>query len=183
MLVQGNFKTIVELPNYVNVNEWLAFNTLEFFNHLNLFYGSLTAFCTPQACPIMSAGPGVEYTWSDSVSKKVRLSAPQYIDYMTTSMENTLRDESIFPTRSGADFPKEVATIIKRMFVEMFRLFAHIYHEHYDHVLLLNEEPHINSLFAHFISFAREFDLLDKKEIQPLGELVEIMFRNGVICI
>lgn len=45
----------------------------------------------------------VEYTWSDSLSKKVRLSAPQYIDYMTTSIENTLNDESIFPTKSGKE--------------------------------------------------------------------------------
>lgn len=27
MLVQGNFKTIVELPKYVDMNEWLAFNS------------------------------------------------------------------------------------------------------------------------------------------------------------
>ncbi|KAG0745869.1 hypothetical protein G6F57_003965 [Rhizopus arrhizus] len=181
MLVQGNFKTIVELPKYVDVNEWLSFNTFEFFNHLNLFYGSITTFCTPQACPTMSAGPGVEYTWSDSLSKKAKLSAPQYIDYMTTSMENTLSDESIFPTKSGVDFPKELPSVIKRMFGQMFRLFAHIYHEHYDKVLSLNEEPHFNSLFAHFISFAKEFDLLEKKELQPLSELVDTMSKNGVI--
>ncbi|KAG1136831.1 hypothetical protein G6F37_000461 [Rhizopus arrhizus] len=183
MLVQGNFKTIVELPKYVDVNEWLSFNTFEFFNHLNLFYGSITAFCTPEECPTMSAGPGVEYTWSDSLSKKVRLSAPQYIDYMTTSIENTLNDESIFPTKSGADFSKELIPVIKRMFVEMFRLFAHIYHEHYDKVLSLNEEPHFNSLFAHFISFAKEFDLLERKELQPLSELIEVMLKNDVICL
>jgi hypothetical protein len=43
----------------------------------------------------------VEYTWSDSTSKKIRLSAPEYIDYMTTHLENTLNEESIFPTKSG----------------------------------------------------------------------------------
>jgi hypothetical protein len=64
----------------------------------------------------------------------------------------------------------------------MFKLFAHIYHCHYETVLCLTEEPHFNSLFAHFMSFAREFDLLDKKEIQPLGELIDVMLKNGVIC-
>lgn len=43
----------------------------------------------------------VEYTWSDSLSKKIKLPAPQYIDYMTSSLENTLNDESIFPTKAG----------------------------------------------------------------------------------
>lgn len=27
MLVKGNFKTITELPKYVDINEWLAFNS------------------------------------------------------------------------------------------------------------------------------------------------------------
>jgi hypothetical protein len=81
----------------------------------------------------------------------------------------------------GVDFPKELPSVIKRMFGQMFRLFAHIYHEHYDKVLSLNEEPHFNSLFAHFISFAKEFDLLEKKELQPLSELVDTMSKNGVI--
>lgn len=78
MLVKGNFKTIIELPKYVDINEWLAFNSkwmversrqaglrtfslpsaFEFFNYVNLFYGSITDFCTSQTCPTMSAGPG-----------------------------------------------------------------------------------------------------------------------------
>ncbi|OBZ91070.1 CBK1 kinase activator protein MOB2 [Choanephora cucurbitarum] len=182
MLVKGNFKMITELPKYVDINEWLAFNTFEFFNHINLFYGSITNFCTPQSCPTMSAGSGVEYTWSDSTSKKVRLPASQYIDYMTSSIESMLNDESLFPTKSGPEFPRELHSIVKKMFGQMFRLFAHIYHEHFDKVLCLNEEPHFNSLFAHFISFAREFDLLEKQEMQPLSELINIMLKNGVIC-
>lgn len=141
----------------------------------------------------------VEYTWSDSLSKKVKLPAPQYIDYMTTSIQNVLNDESVFPTKAGkndfevgfayslmtqllgSDFPRELPSVVKKMFGQLFRLFAHIYHDHYDKVLCLNEEPHFNSLFAHFISFAREFDLLDKKEMQPLSELIDIMMKNGVI--
>ncbi|CDS08750.1 hypothetical protein LRAMOSA10111 [Lichtheimia ramosa] len=181
MLVKGNFKTIIELPKYVDVNEWLAFNTFEFFNYINMFYSSITDFCNAQSCPSMSAGPGVEYTWSDAQSKKIKLPAPQYIDYMATSIENMLNDETIFPTKGGREFPREFSTIVKRIFGQLFRLFAHIYHHHYDKILSLNEEPHFNSLFAHFISFAREFGLLDKKEIQPLQELVDIMIRNGVI--
>lgn len=30
----------------------------EFFDMLNKFYGVVQEFCTPQACPSMSAGPG-----------------------------------------------------------------------------------------------------------------------------
>lgn len=94
----------------------------------------------------------------------------------------TTKNESDVYHYKGPDFPRELPSIVRKMFAQMFRLFAHIYHVHYDKVLCLNEEPHFNSLFAHFISFAREFDLLDRKEIQPLNELIDVMSRNGVIC-
>ncbi|KAI8084452.1 Mob1/phocein [Halteromyces radiatus] len=151
MLVKGNFKTVIELPKYVDANEWLAFNS------------------------------NVEYTWTDSQSKKLKLPAPQYIDYMATSIENLLSDESIFPTKAGRDFPREMIVVVRRIFSQLFRLFAHIYYHHYDKVLSLHEEPHFNSLFAHFISFSREFDLLDKKELQPLQPLIDIYIKNEMI--
>ncbi|KAI8988884.1 Mob1/phocein [Pilobolus umbonatus] len=181
MLVKGNFKTITELPKYIDLNEWLAFNTFEFFNHINMFYGSITDFCTPHSCPTMSAGPGVEYVWIDASSKKIKLSAPQYIDYMASSIQNMMNDECLFPTKAGSEFPVDCPLLIKRIFAQLFRLFAHLYHHHYDKILALHEEPHLNSLFAHFISFSKEFDLLDKKEMQPLQELIDIMIRDGVI--
>ncbi|KAI8329460.1 Mob1/phocein [Chlamydoabsidia padenii] len=181
MLVKGNFKTVIELPKYVDVNEWLSFNTFEFFHYLNLFYGSLTDFCTSQTCPTMSAGPSVEYTWTDNQSKKIKLPAPQYIDYMTTSIENLLNDETIFPTKAGREFPRELIVVVRRIFSQLFRLFAHIYHHHFDKVLSLHEEPHFNSLFAHFISFAKEFDLLEKKELMPLQPLIDILIKNEMI--
>ena len=30
---------------------------VDFFNQVNLLYGTLTEFCTPENCPTMSAGP------------------------------------------------------------------------------------------------------------------------------
>jgi hypothetical protein len=123
----------------------------------------------------------VEYTWVDASSKKIKLSAPQYIDYMASSIQNMMGDEALFPTKVGRDFPREFPQLVRRIFGQLFRLFAHIYHHHYDKILSLHEEPHLNSLFAHFISFAKEFDLLEKKEIQPLQELIDVMIKDGII--
>jgi MOB kinase activator 1 len=82
---------------------------------------------------------------------------------------------------TGRDFPRELPGVVRKIFSQLFRVFAHIYYQHYEKVLSLHEEGHFNSLFAHFISFAKEFDLLDKKEMQPLQELIDVMERNGVI--
>lgn len=34
-----------------------VFTAVDFFNQVNLLYGTLTEFCTPENCPTMTAGP------------------------------------------------------------------------------------------------------------------------------
>ena len=35
-------------------------NTVDFFNQINMLYGTITEFCTEQSCTVMSAGPKYE---------------------------------------------------------------------------------------------------------------------------
>jgi hypothetical protein len=60
-----------------------------------------------------------------------------------------------------------------------FRLLAHVYHCHFDLVLALKEEAHLNTLFAHMMCFSKEFELLDRKELTPMAELITIFENNG----
>lgn len=180
-LVKGNFRHIVVSPKYVDENEWLAVNVFDFFHYINLFYGTVSDFCTLRDCSTMSAGPGVEYHWVDAQKKSLKLPAPQYIDYVMTWIQNTLDDESVFPTKVGNEFPKDFPAIVRQMFRQLFRVLAHVYHHHFVTILHLCEEAHVNSLFAHFVSFARTFDLLDRKELQPLADLIAEMENAGLI--
>ena len=63
----------VELPAGEDLNEWLAVNTIEFYNEINVLYGILTEFCTAESCPTMSAGPKYEYLWADGHNVKTPL--------------------------------------------------------------------------------------------------------------
>ena len=40
---------------------------------------------------------------------------------------------------------------------------------------MLKQEAHLNTLFAHLLSFIRTFNLVDKKEMQPLDDLIRIL--------
>ena len=40
-------------------------------------------------------------------------------------------------------------------------------------VVSLNEEAHLNTSFKHFIYFVQEFDLIEKKELAPMQELID----------
>ena len=61
---------------------------------------------------------------------------------------------------------------MKSIFKQLFRVIAHIYHSHYDKILHFSG-GHLNTLAAHFLAFSKEFDLLDKKELIPLQELMD----------
>ncbi|KAK9373877.1 Mob1/phocein [Lipomyces chichibuensis] len=180
-LVKGSFKTIVVLPKYVDMGEWLALNTFEFFTYLNLIYGIISEFCTVQSCPAMSAGPGFDYTWLDGSKKQIRFPASRYIDLVLTWTNNKLNDQSIFPTKAGVPFPPSFPVTLQNIFKQLFRIFAHIYYNHFDAIVHMNLEAHWNSFFAHFISFSKEFELLDRRDTEPLRELIESFEAQGKV--
>lgn len=78
-LGSGNIKLAVQLPDGEDLNEWIAVNSkycivcvsmvvalnallsvlsaVDFFNQINMLYGTITEQCTSESCPVMSAGP------------------------------------------------------------------------------------------------------------------------------
>ncbi|KAK7895874.1 hypothetical protein WMY93_021199 [Mugilogobius chulae] len=141
-LGSGNLRMAVMLPEGEDLNEWVAVNTVDFFNQINMLYGTVTDFCTEESCPVMSAGPKYEYHWADgtNIKKPIKCSAPKYIDYLMTWVQDQLDDETLFPSKIGVPF---------------------------------KQEAHLNTSFKHFIFFVQEFNLIDRKELVPLQELIE----------
>ncbi|KAM6106841.1 MOB kinase activator 1A isoform 1-T1 [Pterocles gutturalis] len=174
-LGSGNLRQAVMLPEGEDLNEWIAVNTVDFFNQINMLYGTITEFCTEASCPVMSAGPRYEYHWADgtNIKKPIKCSAPKYIDYLMTWVQDQLDDETLFPSKIGVPFPKNFMSVAKTILKRLFRVYAHIYHQHFDSVMRLQEEAHLNTSFKHFIFFVQEFNLIDRRELAPLQELIE----------
>ena len=173
-LGSGNLRLAVSLPEGEDPNEWVAVNIVDFFNQINMLYGTITEFCTEDNCPVMSAGPKYEYHWADgqTVKKPIKCSAPKYIDYLMTWVQDQLDDEQLFPSKIGVPFPKTFMSSAKTIMKRLFRVYAHIYHQHFNEVVQLGEEAHLNTSFKHFIFFVQEFELIDKRELAPLQELI-----------
>ena len=174
-LGSGNIDLAVELPKGEDLNEWLAVNTIEFYNDINLLYGMLIELCTKKSCPVMSAGPKYEYLWADGTNVKapLKVSASEYIEYLMTWVENQLNNESVFPSVIGVPFPKNFLQIIKIIFKRLFRVYAHIYYTHFPHIVMLGCQYHLNTCFKHFIFFIDRFNLVEPKELAPLAELIQ----------
>lgn len=133
------------------------FLAVDFFNQINILYGSISDYCTPKnkTCEVMSAGPQYEYLWADgeNIKKPIKVSAPEYVDYLMTWVQSILDDETVFPSRVGmcclinyfdfylfnillcfmndyldVPFPKNFKDIVKNIFKRLFRVYAHIYY-------------------------------------------------------
>ncbi|PWO00595.1 putative MOB1 protein [Tilletiopsis washingtonensis] len=182
-LGSGNLRQAVVLPEGEDLDEWLAVNTVDFFNHLNMLYGTVTEFCTSLECPAMTAGPRYEYHWQDSASvqfkRPTRMSAPEYVDCLMTWTQGMLDDETIFPSRVGVPFPPNFQATVKSILRRLFRVYAHIYNHHFAQICALSIEAHLNTSYRHFLLFVSEFHLIEPRELAPLHELNEAILEDN----
>ncbi|XP_032214192.1 MOB kinase activator 2 isoform X2 [Mustela erminea] len=172
------FKELVVLPREIDLNEWLASNTTTFFHHVNLQYSTISEFCTGEACQTMAVC-NTQYYWYDERGKKVKCTAPQYVDFVMSSVQKLVTDEDVFPTKYGREFPSSFEALVKKICKYLFHVLAHIYWSHFKETLALELHGHLNTLYAHFILFAREFNLLDPKETAVMDDLTEVLCSGG----
>uniref|UniRef100_A0A672K654 MOB kinase activator 2 n=1 Tax=Sinocyclocheilus grahami TaxID=75366 RepID=A0A672K654_SINGR len=97
-VVDFDLKELVVLPREIDLNEWLACNTTTFFNLINLQYSTISEFCTGDTCLAMTAC-STTYYWQDEKGKKTKCTAPQYVDFVMSSVQKLVTDEDIFPTK------------------------------------------------------------------------------------
>lgn len=174
-LGSGDMRSAVSLPPGEDENEWLAVHCVDFYNEASLLFGTVVDYCTPETCPTMSAGPKYEFLWGEGVAKPIRVPAREYVDLLMTWIEGQINNEALFPTSTDTAFPKGFKSAVKNIMKRLFRVYAHVYIEHFPTILSLGAEAHLNTCFKHFIFFVLAFDLIDKKELAPLQELINRM--------
>lgn len=72
---------------------------------------------------------------------------------------------------TGVPFPKNFLQICKKILCRLFRVFVHVYIHHFDRIILMGAEAHINTCYKHFYYFVTELNLIDRKELEPLVSL------------
>ncbi|XP_063374685.1 MOB kinase activator-like 2 isoform X3 [Cydia amplana] len=175
-LPELDMRQLVDLPRHLDYNEWLASHTLALFEHVNLVYGAVSEFCTASSCPDMSGPGGRVYAWVDERGKKARVAAPQYVDYVMTLTQNTVNDETLFPTKYANEFPAMFESVVRRVVRLLFHVVAHLYAAHFRQLALLRLHAHLHLTFAHLTALDARFQLLDHKETEVLRDL-EVALR------
>jgi len=169
-----DLRAVVRVPDGEDLNEWIAVNTLQFYNAASMIYGTCAEFCTADSCQSMSAGPKYEYLWKDNdkYQKPTRVPAPVYIDNLLNWVNAKLSDPVLFPVEEGAKFPKNFMAQVKVIYKRLFRLYGHIYFSHFEKIRSIGANAHLNTCFKHFVFFILEFQLVSKEELAPLRKLI-----------
>ncbi|KAJ8411202.1 hypothetical protein AAFF_G00172080 [Aldrovandia affinis] len=177
-LAELDVRTLTVLPVGFDEAEWMASHTIAFFKHINLFSSALSEFCTSGTCPT-TMGPGdVTYYWTDEQGKKVKCSAPLYTDYTMSYIQELLADEEVFPTKPGYPFPNGFMFLVQRIFLYLFHTLAHLYWAHFRDVVRMEMHPHLNTLFTHFVTFSKEFQLLEPAETSQMEDLIHTLYQH-----
>jgi hypothetical protein len=136
-----NLAEAVKLPPGEDLNDWVAVHVVDFFNRVNLIYGTVCDYCTEKTCPVMSGGPKYEYLWCDPTNpqykKPTKLPAPTYVSCLMDWIETQINNEAVFPTMTDHGFPKNFISICKKILTRLFRVFVHVYIHHFDRIVAL----------------------------------------------
>lgn len=172
----NNLAALVGVPPGEEEIEWIALNTLDFFNEIQ----QLVEFCQDvdekQYKPGEGFPPGVVYKWKDGAKTKPKtVSGPDYIDKALTYIEFMFDNTSIFPDDQSNNFPDQfVDKYIKDINVKLFRVYAIVYTIYKDvmqgdELKEMGLSHHLNTSFKHFIYFGIRFKILpDDGEMEPL---------------
>ncbi|RLN88829.1 hypothetical protein BBJ28_00002890 [Nothophytophthora sp. Chile5] len=170
----------IQLPEGCQLDEWVAVHVIDFFNEISLLFGTISEFCTHESCPQMSAGPCYTYLWADGVQQltPVSLPAAEYVARLLEWVAGQLDDPQLFPEAqssapydSNPSFMAAARNILKRL----FRVYAHMYHSHLQNYAALHAETHLNFCFKRFVLFARQFQLIEQKELNALRKLIQTL--------
>ena len=172
----GNMLSTVATPTGESLNEWLAVNTVDFFNEVSLLYGLVAGEAGELYTKQGEGFPaGFEYRWADGVTikKPIRCSSPEYVDYVMSWVDGQINNENIFPPSEDVPFPDQFLKYIRDIFKRLFRVFAIIYSKEplFNVFESIEAAPHLNTSFKHFMFFCLQHKLVAEQEMKAIAAI------------
>jgi MOB kinase activator 1 len=88
-------------------------------------------------------------------------------------VRDQIEDESLMPVNVGVGFNKKFESTVKTIFKKISRVYGHLYFSHYTVFSDYKVVQVLNTSFKHFVFFVQEFDLVSKKDLLPLENLIQ----------
>ena len=116
-------------------------------------------------------------TWIEHQIDDPRIFPPpnsQQSTYIVFVISRPVVHNSCTEVAYPADFRVRVSGIFRRL----FRVFAHIYYSHFEQMVSLDADKHLNTAFKHFVFFIKEFDLVPANQLTPMADLIAKIERS-----
>ena len=95
-------------------------------------------------------------------------------------IESQINNEAIFPVTTDVPFPKTFGAVCKKILTRLYRVFVHVYVHHFDRLMQIGAEPHVNTCYKHFYYFVTEFSLMHDKVINGKLDIKSYNSRGHV---
>ena len=159
-ITKEEIQSTVPLPVGVEYHEWLATNTLAFFNHIKLMYESLGDHCNPMACDaVLNYATSFAPSLSNISKKSMKMT--EYIDSALLEIQNYVTDETFLPTRYDVPFPKHFFRTVHKVFHIMFHVLMHMYQYHLEDMEGVELLCTANTVLVHFTCFQVQYHLIE----------------------
>jgi len=169
-----DLRALVQLPRGVERNAWIAAKTVALFEEAVAAVTVSGDICSSKTCPRMSCGKHIIYDWADETSSKPEpLCAIEYMGRLVQWGHEMLKNDSVLP-RDGKVWQPHFLDCMKALHRRLFRIYAHIYINHFEDVKHYDCEAILNFQFKHWLFFVRSFGLVVDADLLPLRRLVEV---------
>lgn len=136
-----------------SLNEWVAANTVDFFNELQLLYGLVEEYHAKtfqgkdQGFP-----PGLHYRFPGHEIS----TGSDYVNAVSSWIEDQIENPQIFPELDTDPFPPNfIDQYVRDMFKRMTRIFAIMYTRCIPSFREIDAVKHLNTCFKHFYYFVK----------------------------
>mmetsp|Transcript_32458 Transcript_32458/g.39952 ORF Transcript_32458/g.39952 Transcript_32458/m.39952 type:complete len:174 (-) Transcript_32458:1488-2009(-) len=127
VLGSDNLKEAIKCPPAEDMNEWIAANTFDFLNEVNILWGNCI---DPEAHnrylePGSGFPKGVTYRWSNDQDN---LTAPEYVEIALIWVDDQCSNQDIFPDteKEEVKYPEDfVDNYVKEIFKKTFSSILH----------------------------------------------------------
>ncbi|KAJ2129271.1 Mitotic exit network component, partial [Coemansia sp. RSA 353] len=177
-LGKASLHEAVLLPEGESLDEWVACHVVDFYNHINMLFMSVSHHCTDETCPRMCAGDGFNYFWRDGVTYREPTAMPanKYVGLLIKWIDAQLDDTSVFPVDMGQQFPHAFrAEVAPQILKRMLRVYAHLYWHHYPQICQVGLATMLNTSFTHFTLFVTKYKLVSDTELQAVKDVIKIL--------
>lgn len=151
------------------LNEWVAMNTVEFYNEVQLIY-SLSATYHEDNFKGANLGfpPGFNYRFP---GKEV-LNGAEYVQSVMSWISDQMESPAVFPESDDDPFPANfLDEHMSKVYTRMCRIFAIMLTKCYDAYIDIDAVAALNFCWKHFFYFVSRYDLVPEKEFAAVKKL------------